>query len=61
MKKCKVISYNPHRHVLVFEYDDNKIQVHYQFDSVPEFVYVNYSNGKYEISLKKIVKQKIKL
>lgn len=51
MKKCKIISYNQYREVVVFEYDGIKIQTHYHFDSVPEFIYVSYVNGKYEISL----------
>ena len=68
MKKCKVISYNKYREVLVFEYNEfeyneTEIQTHYHLDSVPEFIYVSYVNGKYEISLtKKTVEksQKIK-
>lgn len=61
MKKCEVLSYNPHRHVLVFKYDNEEIQVHCQLDSVPEFIYATYANGVYEISLKKNVKSKNKI
>ena len=38
MKKCKVLSYNPHRQVLVFEYDNKKIQAHFHMDEVLEYM-----------------------
>lgn len=60
MKKCKVVSYNPYRGVLVFSYDNKTIQTHYHLDCVPEFVYVSCSNGKYEISLKNKRSKQIK-
>ena len=56
MKKCKVLSYNPHRQVLVFEYDNKKIQAHFHMDEVLEYVYATYAeNGLYEISTKNII------
>ncbi len=62
MKKCKVLSYNPHRQVLVFEYDNKKIQAHFHMDEVLEYVYATCAeNGLYEISTKNIIKPKKKV
>ena len=51
MKRCKVISYNKYREVIVFKYEDSEIQMHYYLDSVPEFLYVVKNGDKFEISL----------
>lgn len=51
MKKCEVISYNEYREVVVFKYEETEVQMHYHFDSVPEFIYVTKDGDKFEISL----------
>ena len=53
MTKCNVISYNPYREVMVFDYNGIHIQSHYHLDSVPEFIFVSEKdNGTFEFSLK---------
>lgn len=55
MTKCNVISYNPYREVMVFNYNGMHIQVHYHLDSVPEFIFVSEKdNGIFEFSLKNV-------
>lgn len=55
MTKCNVISYNPYREVMVFDYNGMHIQSHYHFDSVPEFIFVSEKdNGTFEFSLKDV-------
>ena len=51
MKRCEVISYNRYREVVVFKYEEAEIQMHYHFDSVPEFIYVVKNGDKFEIYL----------
>lgn len=53
MTKCNVISYNPYREVMVFDYNGKHIQTHYRFDSVPEFIFVDEKDeGTFDFSLK---------
>lgn len=53
MTKCNVISYNPYREVMVFDYNGKHIQTHYHFDSVPEFIFVDEKDeGTFDFSLK---------
>ena len=55
MIKCNVISYNPYREVMIFNYNGTHIQSHYHLDSVPEFIFVNEKyNGTFEFSLKDV-------
>lgn len=61
MKKCKVLSYNPHRHVIVFRYDKYDVQAYFEtkLKEVPKYVYVDEKNGIYEILLKKPMAKQI--
>ena len=55
MTKCNVISYNPYREVMVFDYNGIHIQSHYHLDSVPEFIFVSEKDkGTFEFSLKDV-------
>lgn len=53
MTKCNVISYNPYRKVMVFDYNGKHVQAHYHFDSVPKFIFVDEKDdGTFDFSLK---------
>lgn len=53
MTKCNVISYNPYREVVVFDYNGKHVQAHYHFDSVPKFIFVDEKDdGTFDFSLK---------
>lgn len=54
MVKCKVISYNPYRHVLVFDYQGILVQTSYQFEKMPEFIYALKEKNDFTISLENV-------
>lgn len=51
MEICEVLSYNKYRNVVVFDYNGDKIQMHYHLDNVPEFIYVTKDGNNFEVSI----------
>lgn len=49
IKKCKVISYNKFLHILVFEFEETKIQMTHTIVEDVKEVYVKFDGGKYFI------------
>lgn len=52
VKECKVVSYNPDRNVIVFDYEGNLIQMTAEFKEKSKTVFVDYKNEKYNIVTK---------
>lgn len=52
IKECKVVSFNPDRNVIVFDYEGNLIQMTTEFREKSKTVFVDYKNGKYNIVTK---------
>ena len=49
VKECDVLSYNEHLKILVFQFNDMKIQITAELDATQKTVYVKCKNNKYEI------------
>lgn len=59
MERCEVLSYNKYRNVVVFDYNGDKIQMHYHLDNVPEFIYVTKDGNNFEVSITRKTVRKV--
>lgn len=52
VKKCKVLSYNPHLNIVVVDFDGKEIQFTGVIDKGAEEIYVKYENGLASVTSK---------